>query len=244
MSIHTMNADSHPEAPLTRREEQKAIIRNAILDAAEAVFAEKGFHGARIQDVAREARIAVGTVYNHFEQKDDLLRAVLEDRSAQLLERLSPRPSDPEPFEARLTARFARVLAFIDEHRAFFQVASQHGVFGLGASRLPSADTSAACGKRMQQVERIRAMFRGMIEEGLAAGVLQPTEPQALVWCLGGIFKTFTLGALEHNAPSLEGLAPTITHLFLHGAGRVAPPKTDSPRTPEKTARRVRRPAR
>src|SRR5690348_12561809 len=123
-----MNPPSLPQPPLSRREEAKAMFRKAILDAAEHVFAERGFHVARIQDVAQHARIGVGTVYNHFEQKEDLLRALLEERTEQMLGRLSPLPSDPEPFEERLTCRLERLLAYVDEHRGFFRIAVDHGV--------------------------------------------------------------------------------------------------------------------
>src|SRR5580658_1642295 len=90
-----------------RRDEARALFRNAILDAAEAVFAERGFHGARIQDIAERARIAVGTVYNHFEQKDDVLSALLEERTEGLLAQVRAREGDPADFRARLHARMA-----------------------------------------------------------------------------------------------------------------------------------------
>jgi AcrR family transcriptional regulator len=47
--------------------------RNQILDAAVAVFAEKGFHRATTKRIAEEAGIAEGTIYNYFESKGDLL---------------------------------------------------------------------------------------------------------------------------------------------------------------------------
>ena len=82
-------------APLPRRrDEARALFRNAILDSAEAVFAHKGFHGARLQDIAARARIAVGTVYNHFEDKDAVLAALLEERSEEMLARFRPAPGD------------------------------------------------------------------------------------------------------------------------------------------------------
>lgn len=227
-----------PEPPLTRREEAKALFRNAILDAAERVFAEKGFHVARIQDVAKEARTAVGTVYNHFEQKEDLLRALLELRTEQMLGRLEPLPSDPQPFEERLQARLTRVLAYVEEHRSFVTLAIEHGVFGKGTA---SGD-AVCCGKRMRQVERFRATYRALIDEGLAEGALEPMDAQSLVWCLVGILRMFVLGAIEHGAPSLTALAPTITRLFLHGAARDKPPPP--PRAPKKTSRSARRPTR
>lgn len=51
--------------------------QNQILDAATQVFAEKGFHGATIRDVARAAGIADGTIYNYFENKTALLLGIL-----------------------------------------------------------------------------------------------------------------------------------------------------------------------
>lgn len=52
--------------------------RNQILDAATKVFAEKGFSRATIKDVAREAGIADGTIYNYFENKTALILGILD----------------------------------------------------------------------------------------------------------------------------------------------------------------------
>src|SRR3984885_7387698 len=118
-----------PERPPRRRDEARALFRNAILDAAEAVFAERGFHGARIQDIAERARIAVGTVYNHFEDKDDVLGALLDQRSEEMGSQLQPAREDRGPFPAQLRARVARMLFYVRAHRAFFAIASEQGLF-------------------------------------------------------------------------------------------------------------------
>ena len=55
-----------------------AARRNQILDAAIAVFAEKGFERATIRDVAKEAGIADGTIYNYFHNKTSLLIGILD----------------------------------------------------------------------------------------------------------------------------------------------------------------------
>src|SRR5262245_15390074 len=47
--------------------------RARILDAAVLVFAEKGFYGAKVAEIAREAGVADGTIYLYFKSKDDLL---------------------------------------------------------------------------------------------------------------------------------------------------------------------------
>ncbi len=52
--------------------------RDQILDAAAAIFARKGFHPATIKDVAQEAEIAAGTIYNYFENKTALLLGIFD----------------------------------------------------------------------------------------------------------------------------------------------------------------------
>ncbi len=51
-----------------------------ILDAAVKVFADKGYYGARVSDIAQEAGIAYGLVYHYFKNKEDLLISIFRTR--------------------------------------------------------------------------------------------------------------------------------------------------------------------
>jgi TetR/AcrR family transcriptional regulator len=62
----------------SRTERRKARTVAAILDAAERQFVERGFENARIDEVAADADVAVGSIYNHFGSKEGLHRALLE----------------------------------------------------------------------------------------------------------------------------------------------------------------------
>jgi AcrR family transcriptional regulator len=196
-----------------RRDEARALFRNAILDAAETVFAQRGFHGARIQDIAAQARIAVGTVYNHFAQKDDVLSALLEERTEEMLAQLLATDHAPT-FEARLRARVASLLAYVEQHRAFFAVATEHGVFAGAAA--PGAPAT----KRLRRVEKFRAAFRALVEEGIASGELEPLGADALARFLGGTIRAFLLSSLAERDPDVKTHATTIVDLFLRGAAR------------------------
>ena len=70
-----MNIHSVPAAPVVEK-------RAAILDAATAIFAKRGFFGAQVADVARAAGIAAGTVYLYFRSKDEILASIF-DRTMQ-----------------------------------------------------------------------------------------------------------------------------------------------------------------
>jgi AcrR family transcriptional regulator len=215
--VSSSSARESAAAP-RRRDEARALFRNAILEAAEAVFAERGFHRARIQDVAARARIAVGTVYNHFDEKEDLLRALLEERMEGLVTELERRRDDPADFERGLTARVARMLHYVETHRAFFTVATEHGAIGAG-----SASASVPGVKAAKGIARARATFMKIVEEGIAAGELEPIEPIRLARVLGALFRAFSLGGLEDGRTDLAADAPLLVRLFLRGATKSTP---------------------
>ena len=160
----------------------------------------------------------MGTVYNHFDEKEDILRALLEERMEELVAQLERQPGDPADFEGALTARVERMLHYVETHRAFFAVASEHGA--IGAS---SASATVLGGKAARSVARARARFVAVVEEGIAAGVLEPIDPLKLARVLGALFKAFMLGALEEGRTQLATDAPLIVRLFLYGASDPGP---------------------
>jgi AcrR family transcriptional regulator len=204
-----------PSRPPRTRDEARALFRNAILDAAEAVFAESGFHGARIQDIAARARIAVGTVYNHFAQKDDVLKALLEERSEELLAELRAGDDAAAPFPDRLHACVSRTLAYVDRHRAFFAIANEHGLVAGSAS--PGARLEA---RPAEKAEKFRAVFRDVVEAGIRAGDLEPMDVDVLSRFLSGTMRAFVLSSLAGEGADVAAHATMTVDLFLHGASR------------------------
>ena len=63
--------------------------RQRILDAALKVFAERGFYNAKVSEVARTAGVADGTIYLYFQNKDDLLIQLFEDRMEYIIRRFN-----------------------------------------------------------------------------------------------------------------------------------------------------------
>jgi AcrR family transcriptional regulator len=64
------------------RDEQKALTRRRLIDAAESVFARSGFHGASVEEIAYEAGATSGALYSNFAGKEDLFLALFEERIA------------------------------------------------------------------------------------------------------------------------------------------------------------------
>ncbi len=60
-----------------------------LLDAAVKSFAQTGYHGTRVADIAHEAGVADGTVYIYFENKEDILISLFQDLMQRFVEDLS-----------------------------------------------------------------------------------------------------------------------------------------------------------
>ena len=73
---------------MVARADRQADRRRQILDAAVHVFARKGFHAARVGDIAEEAGIAYGLVYHYFKSKEELLETIFRDTWTQMLARI------------------------------------------------------------------------------------------------------------------------------------------------------------
>lgn len=71
-----------------RREQKKLMARNRILEAAVTQFASCGFQAASVADIMRTADMGLGTFYNYFASKEDLLHCLLDDLAVQLRQHL------------------------------------------------------------------------------------------------------------------------------------------------------------
>ena len=84
------------------RAEQRDVTRSRLLDAAEKVFVDRGFHAASVDEVAEEAGYSKGAVYSNFENKDELFLAVLERRTHGRPQRRETRGGGPARSHSRV----------------------------------------------------------------------------------------------------------------------------------------------
>jgi len=102
-----------PKTP-TRAERQKERTRRRLVDTARALIAERGVAGLRIHEITDRADVALGSFYNHFADKDELVEAVVGESLAELAAAtVPPEDADIDPAEvvAGAIIRFLKLPA-------------------------------------------------------------------------------------------------------------------------------------
>jgi AcrR family transcriptional regulator len=97
--------------------------RVAILEAALAVFAERGYHASSIDDIAREGGVSKALIYEHFASKQDLYAELLEQYAGELFSALAEAISEAgTTASARLAIGFDAFYGFVEEHRVAWRM--------------------------------------------------------------------------------------------------------------------------
>jgi AcrR family transcriptional regulator len=141
---------------LSRREELGVESRRKIVDAAAALMAERGFAGTSIAAVSQRSGLPSGSIYWHFESKEALLGAVMEEgarRWFDALPRVDDLPTDPAE---RTAALFEAVDASLESHPEFLRL-----LLLIALERRDVDPTSLAVIRRVRELalERIRRML-------------------------------------------------------------------------------------
>ncbi|MCB1169103.1 MAG: TetR/AcrR family transcriptional regulator [Leptospiraceae bacterium] len=179
------------------------ITRKVILDAALRMFAERGFHGTNVPDLARTAAVGAGSIYRHFEDKEGLVNAVYahwKERFRQAI--LEPAPDMRLGFQDQFLELWARLWRFYrknPEAMVFLDVHA-HGDYLSKASRAISdtfeeelarwigagqQEKALADGKPRELISLTYGAFIGLVKREQTHGRLGPGVPEEsghLVW--------------------------------------------------------------
>ena len=196
---------------LSRKERERLAHRREILAAAERVFVRKGYHGATVEEIAREAEFAVGTLYNFFKGKDDMYEEVVADLMSDYFARFEGRVLSQDDPVAAIGALVELRLTHFDEHRGFARVFLET----MPGGRLGM--TGAVPERCAGMPDRHMELVSGIFARGIEAGVFEPVDPLDLVLCLDGIINAFVAywARREPTAPLGERIGK-MTELILN----------------------------
>ncbi|MFO0553798.1 MAG: TetR/AcrR family transcriptional regulator [Polyangiaceae bacterium] len=180
-------------------------MRTHLLDSALRVFAQKGFEGASIRDIATEARVASGLLYHYFPSKQVVLRALFERSAGLVMQAFSEVAGIADPGE-KLTSLLRVSARLVRENEDFWRVS-----YGVRFQHAVLADLESAIGS---QSTVYIALFTELLT---ALGRPDPSlEARLLFATLDGVFQHYVLdprdypldAALEHIVRQYTGGQP------------------------------------
>lgn len=188
-------------------QENKLKIRNAAVQ----VISEKGFYNTRMLDIAEEAELAVGTLYNYFKSKDEILEYIFAkemERRMEIIAELKAKDISTKKF----------LKEFLDRH---FEVLIRNPHLGRVVVREKDFSGREKSGNIQQFIETLIEALEDIFVEALANSEIKDIDPHLMaVFFFGAIH-----GMIEHaltkpdimmlkNAPQF--IMERIEHIFIN----------------------------
>lgn len=189
----------------------KLDTRTTILDEAVQLFAETGYSGVSMRDIARQVGISAAALYHHFPDKESLYLAAIQhafsDVSARFGEALEPGASAEERLR-----RFVRALAQLMGEKPLHRRLHQRLLLDGNETRL-----------RMMATEIFEEEFRAVT--ALAREIAPGCDAHMLAFSISGmVIHHFEMAPLRRNFPGnlpehddIDYITDHVTQLLLHG---------------------------
>jgi AcrR family transcriptional regulator len=149
--------------------------RQQILDIAIGEFSRSGYFGTSMNDIADAAGVTKPVLYQHFDSKADLYRALLDDVGARMLELIAKATADARDGRERTERGFGAYFRWVSEHHQEFTLlfggsARQESEFSAQIRRINEAAASAIAGLIDVDIDPIHreTIAHGLV--GLAEG--------------------------------------------------------------------------
>lgn len=180
----------------SRKERERQQHVEEILQAAESVFAEKGYDGARMSDIAKRAEFSVGYLYQTWGGKEDLYKSLIESKFTEFKDHV-------ENGIAATADPLGKINVLIDAHVAFMGENKEFAKIYLVETTPAARRAFNAVGSRLRKahaayIELVAEIFENGIKKGLFAAF----PPRDLAIALEGMIFEF---AKDHIRNDPEG---------------------------------------
>jgi TetR/AcrR family transcriptional regulator, fatty acid metabolism regulator protein len=184
--------------------------RKELVRAAIRVFARKGFHAARVGDIAEEAGVAHGLLYHYFRSKEDVLETIFRETWTRLAEQTAEIEESGAPLPEQLR-RFASIF-----------LGSWLITPSLAKVMIREVARSPEVGNRVDEIRDVFGGLRRMFEAAQERGELREgADPRLATWVLYGameeILTGWVLGQLPAEEEDVERAVATLVDVFAAG---------------------------
>ena len=177
------------------------------------VIARKGMSAATMQEIAKEAGVAKGTIYLYFRDRDELVEKTFETAITELLRRTEEALEADIPFAEKLRRMLAGKIAFFRENREFFRL--------YMSLRFPEGNPA----QQRRQKRTCQSQYQGRIDrlaaviaKAMDAGEIRRTDPHRLaLFLVEGSNAIVIERVMEESSPPEEHDVDFLVSVILDG---------------------------
>jgi AcrR family transcriptional regulator len=204
-----------------------AVTRTRIVDAALDLFAEQGFHGTSMREIASAAGLTGGSLYHHFDSKEDILLAVVAEIPARtgIAERVQQvlrMANQSAALKPLLTRMCVETMELFKQpfHRKMFRILMNDGLRLAQEGVLPAELLGGTP----------RAMIAALMSHLMDQGIMRRVDPDYAVMLLMGPMLMYRQIKLVWGMPSVRIMdIPQFIEAHVDGLMQVLAPRGESP---------------
>lgn len=185
-----------------------ANSRTTILNAAERLFVEKGYHAISMREIADAVGMTKAALYYHFRDKEQLFMAILEGVLSELSALIEACRRTESSHRGQIEAIVRQIMLLPSERRASLRLASQE---------LGNLDAAT----RRSFIEQYHAQFigriTGILAAGMACGEFRALDPGIATWTLLGMMYPYFHVTPVTGAVPTESLIQQLLSIFFDG---------------------------
>jgi AcrR family transcriptional regulator len=196
-----------------KQEMLRQFMETTIAQAAKAVFAERGYQGATLEEIAQRAGMSKATIYIYYKNKDDLFLQVVEELVNMAMAITAEEATTSRPPIEKLYAMVRNKMEFYERERDFFRIYlnERHGL------EIAPKDPHKQALREMY-LQGVQTLAK-VIQEGMDVGVLRPMDSRRLAFFLQEMMSTIQVHRFQGKAKtSVQEDVEQLLELFLNGA--------------------------
>lgn len=206
------------DKPLTRRERERIAHMNEVLIAAEECFLEKGYRDTTIEDIAKRADFAVGSIYTFYKNKEDLLNNVVlriaQTQVADFKKQVMPLVDEPIASLEVLTKLWCEhAIKYGDFLRMSFQVRYRDTI---GSMKMPKDEKLSPLNQQIRATfTEFRELMQTVFEKAIASKLVCDLTADELSIAFEGIAHNYMIKCMFRNEkPTVKSATADLLKIY------------------------------
>ena len=183
-------------------------LREDILEVSRTLLVKDGFGKMSMRKIAKRAGVSATSIYLHFQNKDELLLALIESSIAKLTEALKENLADSDDSITKLEKMAHSFVAFALENPQEYEI-----IYMVRPEEMPKFPK-----EKFQQIRKIYELLAGILSEGVSKGSLKVEDPLMsayTLWAqLHGVASVIISQRLDTRIPSDEFVSQAVDHII------------------------------